>query len=144
MLRESQQPAQLCLCRLARAQCAAKTRHSQLAHCTGPQGRTANAVSRPACSPPRYPLNEAEKRTLKRYYALRWWERDGGFAGDVTGAEVQAIRDKYDPKGADLRAFKAAKAAGQLDAYWAGRRDALRRIVGGDEVPGTAAAAGRA
>jgi hypothetical protein len=57
---------------------------------------------------------------------------------------VQAIRDKYDPKGADLRAFKEAKATGQLDAYWAGRRDALRRLTGSDRVPGAVAAGGAA
>lgn len=58
---------------------------------------------------------------------------------------MQAIRDKYDPKGADLRAYKEAKAAGQLDAYWAGRKEALRRITGSDELPrAAAAAAGRA
>ncbi|KAI8465699.1 MAG: hypothetical protein J3K34DRAFT_436210 [Monoraphidium minutum] len=84
----------------------------------------------------KYPVTEAEKRTLKRYHALRWWERDGGFAGDATAAEVRAIRDKYDPKGADLREFRAAKAAGTLDAYWAGRRDALRRVTGSDALPG--------
>jgi hypothetical protein len=86
-------------------------------------------------------MNEAEARTLKRYHALRWWERDGGFAGDVTGAEVQAIKDKYNPSAADLRAYREAKAAGQLEAYWAGRREALKRMGGSDALPGSDAAA---
>jgi hypothetical protein len=34
-------------------------------------------------------MNEAEKTAFRRYYALRWWERDGGFAGDVNAAEIQ-------------------------------------------------------
>jgi len=34
-------------------------------------------------------MNEAEKTAFRRYYALRWWERDGGFAGDVTAEEIQ-------------------------------------------------------
>jgi hypothetical protein len=89
-------------------------------------------------------MNEAEKTALRRYHALRWWERDGGFKGDVTAPEVQAIMDKYDPGGADLRAFREAKASGQLDAYWAGRREALRRMGGSDELPGAAAAGGKA
>lgn len=37
----------------------------------------------------RYNMNEAEKTAFRRYYALRWWERDGGFAGDVNAAEIQ-------------------------------------------------------
>jgi hypothetical protein len=86
-------------------------------------------------------MNEAEARTLKRFRALRWWERDGGFPGDATAAEVQAIMDKYAPGEADLREFRRAKAAGQLDAYWAGRRDALRRLTGSDVLPGAAAVA---
>lgn len=34
-------------------------------------------------------MNEAEKTAFRRYYALRWWERDGGFEGDVTAEEIQ-------------------------------------------------------
>jgi hypothetical protein len=86
-------------------------------------------------------MNQDEARTLKRYYALRWWERDGGFAGDVTPEEVQAIKDKYDPSGADLRAYRQAKASGQLEAYWDGRREALKRMTGSAALPGTAEAA---
>jgi len=29
----------------------------------------------------RYNMSEDEKQTLRKYYALRWWERMGGFAG---------------------------------------------------------------
>jgi hypothetical protein len=34
-------------------------------------------------------MNEGEKTAFRRFYALRWWERDGGFEGDVTAAEIQ-------------------------------------------------------
>eukprot|EP00879_Flechtneria_rotunda_P002480 GHRR01002678.1.p1 GENE.GHRR01002678.1~~GHRR01002678.1.p1 ORF type:complete len:353 (+),score=142.73 GHRR01002678.1:191-1249(+) len=87
----------------------------------------------------RYKMTEPEKQTLKRYYALRWWERDGGFAGDVTPAEVQAIKDKYNPNDADLRAYYAAKAQGRLAEYWAARTDKLKQLTG-DSTPPTALA----
>ncbi|KAF6263975.1 hypothetical protein COO60DRAFT_266166 [Scenedesmus sp. NREL 46B-D3] len=87
----------------------------------------------------RYNMSDDEKQTLKRYYALRWWERDGGFAGDVTPAEVQAIKDKYAPNDADVRAFKAAKAAGRLAEYWAQQADKLRELTGDSAAPVAAA-----
>lgn len=37
----------------------------------------------------RHNMNEAEKVAMRRFYALRWWERDNGFAGDVTPEEIQ-------------------------------------------------------
>lgn len=84
-------------------------------------------------------MTEAEKQTLKRYYALRWWERDGGFAGDVTPAEVQAIKDKYSPESVDLRAYYAARANGTLDRYWAERADRLQELTGDSAPPAVAA-----
>ena len=36
-------------------------------------------------------MNDAEKVAFRRFYALRYWERDGGFAGDVTAADIQVI-----------------------------------------------------
>ncbi|WIA42355.1 hypothetical protein OEZ86_008364 [Tetradesmus obliquus] len=83
----------------------------------------------------RYNMSEDEKQALKRYYALRWWERDGGFAGDVAPAEVQAIKDKYAPNDADLRAFRAAKAAGRLEEYWAAQAGKLRELTGDGAAP---------
>jgi hypothetical protein len=80
-------------------------------------------------------MSDDEKQTLKRYYALRWWERDGGFAGDVAPSEVQAIKDKYAPNDADLRAFRAAKAAGRLDEYWAQQAERLRELTGNSAAP---------
>jgi hypothetical protein len=93
----------------------------------------------------RYGMNAGEKETLRNYRALRWWERDGGFAGDVRAADVQALVDKYDPAEADRRAYQAAAAAGTLDEYWAARRGLLASLTGSAEPPvvgGAAAAAG--
>ena len=83
----------------------------------------------------RYPMTTEEKGILRRYYALRWWERDGGFAGDVDPAEVQAIHDKYDPGAVDLREYERAKAAGKLDEYWEKRADVLQRLTGSRVLP---------
>lgn len=87
----------------------------------------------------RHNMSTDEKQALKRYYALRWWERDGGFAGDVTAAEVQKIKDKYNPRDADLKAFRAAKASGRLDEYWAQNAEKLKMMTG-DSTPPTVAA----
>lgn len=88
----------------------------------------------------RYPMTEPEKQAYKRYYALRWWERDGGFAGDVTKEEVQAIKDKYNPMEADRRAYREARAAGRLEEYWAARAKKLKEFTGSAEPPTAAAA----
>ena len=85
-------------------------------------------------------MTEPEKQAYKRYYALRWWERDGGFAGDVTKEEVQAIKDKYNPMEADRRAYREARAAGRLEEYWAARAQKLKEITGSAEPPTAAAA----
>lgn len=87
----------------------------------------------------KHKLTLEEKQALKRYYALRWWERDGGFAGDVTAAEVQQIKDKYNPKDVDLRKFRAAKAAGREAEYWAENAETLK-VLTGDSAPPTALA----
>ncbi|KAF8057271.1 SAT2 [Scenedesmus sp. PABB004] len=92
----------------------------------------------------RYKMSEPDKQALKRFYALRWWERDGGFAGDVTAAEVQAIKDKYSPDEADLRAFRRAREEGTLDAYWAARAERLRELTGSAAPPPVAAREARA
>jgi hypothetical protein len=42
-------------------------------------------------------MNEAEKTAFRRFYALQWWERDGGFEGDVTAAEIQVRRPMFAP-----------------------------------------------
>lgn len=83
----------------------------------------------------RYKLSLEEKQALKRYYALRWWEREGGFAGDVTAAEIQKIKDKYNPNDADMRAFRAAKASGKLDEYWAQNAEKLKLLTGDSAPP---------
>lgn len=87
----------------------------------------------------RYKLTLEEKQALKRYYALRWWERDGGFAGDVTPAEIQKIKDKYNPNDVDLRAFQAAKAAGRVDEYWAQNAEKLKELTGDSAPPAVVA-----
>eukprot|EP00878_Enallax_costatus_P001889 GHUV01002048.1.p1 GENE.GHUV01002048.1~~GHUV01002048.1.p1 ORF type:complete len:362 (+),score=135.85 GHUV01002048.1:212-1297(+) len=87
----------------------------------------------------KYNLTLEEKQALKRYYALRWWERDGGFAGDVTPAEIQKIKDKYNPDDVDLRAFRAAKAAGRLDEYWAQNAEKLKMLTGDSAPPAVVA-----
>lgn len=40
-------------------------------------------------------MNEAEKTAFRRFYALRWWERDGGFAGDVSREDIQVRQKKW-------------------------------------------------
>lgn len=87
----------------------------------------------------RYNMNEAEKTAFRRYYALRWWERDGGFAGDVTAEEIQKIRDKYTPAAVDLREYQKAKAEARLDEYWASKGDLLKELTGSSAPPVVAA-----
>lgn len=71
----------------------------------------------------KYPLTDEEKTTLRHWYALRYWERDGGYAGDVNPAEVQRILDKYEPLEADRRAWREARWEGREDEYWAQRKE---------------------
>lgn len=54
----------------------------------------------------RYPMTEAERKTLKNVYALRHYERDGGEAEEDDRKQVQAIEDKYEPMEADRRAYR--------------------------------------
>ncbi len=49
-------------------------------------------MSPSCCCAHRYNMNEAEKTAFRRFYALRYWERDGGFAGDVTADDIQVGR----------------------------------------------------
>jgi len=60
-------------------------------------------------------------------------------AGDVTAAEVQAIKDKYNPNDVDMREFRAAKAAGTLNQYWAKQADKLKALTGDAAPPAIAA-----
>lgn len=83
----------------------------------------------------KYSMTEPEKRQLKYYHALRWWERDGGVKGDVTAEDVQRIIDKYEPTLADLRAFRQARANGTLDQYWEERREVLLKLTGSAQPP---------
>ena len=78
-----------------------------------------------------------EVALLRNADAARWWERQGGYPGDVDQAKVQAVRDKYDPRGADRRAFDAARRAGKEREYWAepGRRAWLEEWTGSAEPP---------
>jgi hypothetical protein len=87
-------------------------------------------------------MSPDERRVLRHYYALRWWERDGGRPGDVTAADVQAVLDKYEPAEADLRAYRKARAEGTLPAYFASRAAYLKRTFGDDKLFAAQAAGG--
>jgi hypothetical protein len=56
--------------------------------------------------------------------------------------QPQRIKDKYNPGAADLRKYKAAKAAGPeaLARYWAGQGERLRELTGDPTPPPVAAA----
>ena len=62
--------------------------------------------------PPRYPnMTADDKQALKYFYALRHYERDGGYRGDVTEQDVARIKAKYDPMEADRRAYQEVRCA---------------------------------
>lgn len=75
-------------------------------------------------------MTDEEKRKLKHTYALPFYMREGGVAGDVDPADVQAIYDKYEPLEADRRAYQKAKREGKLEDYWAARKGTYEQVVG--------------
>jgi len=79
----------------------------------------------------RYKLSTPEAETLKKQYALRHYERDGGRKGDVTQAEVDAIIARHDPAGADRKAYRRAVAQGRTEEYWQSRgKQRYEQVVG--------------
>jgi hypothetical protein len=84
-----------------------------------------------------------EVALLRSADALRWWERRGGYPGDIDQKKVQSVRDKYDPRGADRRAWEAARRAGKEAEYWQDpkRRAWLEAWTGSSEPPPAAGAA---
>lgn len=69
----------------------------------------------------RYPnMSEEEKFALTNYYAARPWERKDPF--QVAPQLVEAIEAKYEPNEADRKRWRALKAAGREQEYWASRR----------------------
>ncbi|MEW5309565.1 MAG: hypothetical protein WDW38_001446 [Sanguina aurantia] len=65
----------------------------------------------------RYPLDSEEKKLLNNAYGRRHFERVGGVKGDVDFDKVQDVIDKYEPREADLRKYRQAKAEGRLAEY---------------------------
>jgi hypothetical protein len=77
-----------------------------------------------------------EVALLRNADALNWFERRGGYPGDLDQQKVQAVRDKYDPRGADRRAWQAARRAGKEAEYWADpKRRAWLEEWTGSSVP---------
>lgn len=58
-----------------------------------------------------------EKKLLSDAFGRRHFEREHGEKGDVDFDQVQAVLDKYEPREADLRRYRKAKAEGRLAEY---------------------------
>lgn len=66
----------------------------------------------------KHKLLESERQLLGKKYAIKYWERPGGYKGDVSDEEVQRIKQKYEPEEADRQDFLRARSAGRLEEYW--------------------------
>lgn len=84
----------------------------------------------PAMSLFRYNVDAKDKEKLIDYYALRHYEREGGQAGDVDAADINAIKAKYEPLEADRKAYQAAKANNRLEDYWAAKKGTYESVTG--------------
>ncbi|KAL6765747.1 hypothetical protein V8C86DRAFT_3127697 [Haematococcus lacustris] len=78
----------------------------------------------------RYDLTDREKTILKNTYALRHYERIGGYPGDVTPEEVAAVKTRHDPLETDRQLYQIARAEGWLEEYWAARTRLYEYVVG--------------